>query len=77
MTAREREREMSCSRSYFYIGCTSYGRYEAWCVNTCGLVRLNRVRVAPFASVFPLLLLGMPSAAAISPKVPKSRRFAL
>ena len=33
------------------------------CVNTCGLVRLNRVRVAPFASVFPLLLLGMPSAA--------------
>ena len=75
MTAREREREMSCSLEHFYIGCTTVR--EAWCVNTCGLLRLNRVRVAPFASVFPLLLLGMPSAAGISQKVPKSRRFAL
>ena len=55
MTAREREREMSCSRTFLYRLCTTVR--EAWCVNTCGLVRLNRVRVAPFASVFPLLLL--------------------
>ena len=76
MTARERKREMSCSRTFLYsIGFTTVR--EAWCVNTCGLVRLNRVRVAPFASVFPILLLGMPSAAAISPKVPRSRKFAL
>ena len=35
-------------------------------------MRLNRVRVEPFASVVPHLLLGMPWGAKISPKVRKS-----
>ena len=39
----------------------------------CEYVRLNRVRVEPFGSVVPHLLLWMPGAAGISLKVPKSR----
>ena len=44
-----------------------------WAAGWCEYVRLNRVRVEPFAPVVPHLLLGMPGAAGISPKVPKSR----
>ena len=44
-----------------------------WAAGWCEYVRLNRVRVEPFASVVPHLLLGMPWGASISPKVPKSR----
>ena len=44
----------------------------------CGVnTRLNRVRPAPSASLFPLLLLGVPWAAAATQRAPRSLGFAL
>ena len=54
-----------------YDICLQYA--TSWAAGWCEYVRLNRVRVEPFASVVPHLLLGMPWGATISPKVPKSR----